>query len=51
MDVSSDVVRVGTGRGALRLERVQGAGHPETEAREWTKAAVVRSGDMLGEYS
>ena len=51
LDVSSDAVRVGTGQGTLRLERVQAAGQPETEAREWTKAAHVRSGDMLGEYS
>lgn len=49
--VSADTVRVGTGDGALRLDRVQVDGGPEIEAREWIKAAAVNSGDKLGERS
>ena len=48
LDVSSSALRVGTGRGALRLERVQIEGEKEREAREWAAAAAVRSGDRLG---
>jgi len=46
--VSSAAVRVGTGRGALRLERVQVEGRGESDAREWATAAAIRSGDRLG---
>jgi methionyl-tRNA formyltransferase len=49
VEVSSDAVRVGTGQGVLRLERLQVEGQAEIEAREWIKAAGVRSGDTLGE--
>lgn len=49
LEVASDTVRAGTGRGALRLERVQVEGQRERDAREWAEAAGVRSGDQLGE--
>jgi len=48
VDVSSAAVRVGTGRGALRLDRVQVEGRAESDAREWATAAAIRSGDRLG---
>jgi len=51
LDVSSTAVRVGTGRGALRLERVQVEGRGEREARDWTTAAAIPSGDRLGPRS
>jgi methionyl-tRNA formyltransferase len=49
LEVSSDTVRAGTGRGALRLERVQVEGQRESEAGQWAESAGVRSGDQLGE--
>ena len=48
VDVSSAAVRVGTGRGLLRLDRVQVEGRAESDAREWATAAAIRSGDRLG---
>jgi methionyl-tRNA formyltransferase len=49
LEVVADGVRAGTGRGALRLERVQVEGKPETDAREWAAAVGARSGHQLGE--
>ena len=49
VDVSSEAVRVGTGHGAMRLERVQMDDQQEMEARQWIDVARVRSGDTLGE--
>lgn len=49
LEVSTDAVRAGTGQGALRLEQVQVEGQAESAAREWARAAGVRSGDRLGE--
>jgi methionyl-tRNA formyltransferase len=51
VDVSSAALCVGTGRGALRLERVQAEGQPESEAQAWATAAAVRTGDCLGACS
>jgi methionyl-tRNA formyltransferase len=51
VEVSSDAIRVGTGHGALRLERVQADGQPETDPRDWVISARVRSGDRLGPAS
>ena len=51
LEVSSDTVRAGTGRGTLRLERVQVEGQQEANAGAWAKCAGVRSGDHLGEES
>ncbi len=51
LEVSSGGLRVGTGRGALRLERVQAEGLQESEALIWAAAAAVRTGDRLGEPS
>jgi methionyl-tRNA formyltransferase len=45
---SSDAVRVGTGHGALRLERVQVEGQRERDARDWAVATGVRPHDQLG---
>lgn len=47
LEVASDTVRVGTGRGALRLERVQAEGDSERDARDWALAAAVRPRDYL----
>lgn len=49
LEVAVDGVRVGTGRGALRLERVQIEGKPESDAQEWAAAVGARSGHQLGE--
>jgi len=49
LEVSSGAVRVGTGQGALRLQRVQAQMQRESDARQWARAARVRSGDRLGE--
>jgi methionyl-tRNA formyltransferase len=49
LEVAPDGVRAGTGRGALRLERVQVEGKSENDAHEWASAAGARSGDLLGE--
>ncbi|HMG25858.1 MAG TPA: formyltransferase [Acidimicrobiia bacterium] len=49
--VSCTAVRVGTGRGALRLERVQVAGQAERDARDWANTAAIQSGDRLGPRS
>ena len=45
---SVQAVRVGTGRGVLRLERVQAEGGDECDARTWALVAGVRDGDHLG---
>jgi methionyl-tRNA formyltransferase len=49
LEVSSGTIRAGTGRGALRLERVQVEGQRETDAPDWAATVGVRSGDQLGE--
>jgi methionyl-tRNA formyltransferase len=49
LEVAVDGVRVGTGRGALRLERVQVEGKPESDACGWATAVGARSGHQLGE--
>ena len=49
LEVAADGVRVGTGQGALRLERVQAEGKPESNAQEWASAVGARSGHQLGE--
>lgn len=41
-------VYVGTGRGSLRLERVQEEGGEEKEARDWARDAAVLPGERLG---
>jgi len=46
--LSSDAVRVGTGHGALRLERVQVEGESERDARDWAIGTGVRPQDQLG---
>jgi methionyl-tRNA formyltransferase len=47
LEVKADGVRVGTGRGALRLERVQMEGGGESDARNWARTTGVRDGDRL----
>ena len=49
--LTSDAVHVGTGHGALRLERVQVEGESERDARDWAVAAGVRPHDQLGRLS
>jgi methionyl-tRNA formyltransferase len=49
LELSSGTVCVGTGRGALRLERVQVEGQSERDAGDWAIAAGVRPRDYLGQ--
>jgi len=49
LEVAVDGIRVGTGRGALHLERVQVEGKPESAAQEWATAVGAQSGHQLGE--
>jgi methionyl-tRNA formyltransferase len=44
----SQAVCVGTGDGALRLERVQVEGEAELSAAEWARNGGCRSGEVLG---